>query len=225
MGVTMKLFKFLAVTLFAFFVSTLTAAEEDLATQILSKYNGIQSFSAKYSRVFTQHSTGKKSNDSGEIFFLAPSDIRMDTFIEGKMTEQTFVDAEKTLFIYHSKKSALIKKSLNEASDYLAFLQGLDKVKQKFKISDSTATIEKAKKIGMVIKDKAKMIKLTPKAAMGNVRYIFITSIESEIESVIIVDQLKNINQFTFSDIKYNPKLEKAKFKAAIPQGFEVSEL
>ena len=76
----------------------------------------------------------------------------------------------------------------------------------------------------MVIRDGSKMLKLTPKTPIANVKYIFITAINSEIDSVIIIDQLKNINQFTFSDIKRDPALDKKSFKAQIPAGFEVSE-
>ena len=197
---------------------------EDIAAAILGRYNGLKSFSAKYERVFTQSSTRKKSHDNGTVMFIAPSDIRMDTFVGGKMTEQTFVDAEKTTLLYLEKKSAMVKKSSNEAAEYLAFLKGLDEVGKKFTIGDSTATIEKAKKTGMVIKDGSKMLKLTPKTPIANVKYIFITAINSEIDSVIIIDQLKNINQFTFSDIKRDPALDKKSFKAVIPAGFEVSE-
>ena len=197
---------------------------ESIASAILGQYNGLKSFSSKYERVFTQSSTKKKSHDNGTILFIAPSDIRMDTFAGGKMTEQTFVDSEKTTLIYFEKKSAMVKKSANEAAEYLSFLKGLDEVSKKFTIGDSTATIDKARKTGMVIKDGSKMLKLTPKTAIANVKYIFITAINNEIDSVIIIDQLKNINQFTFSDIKRDPALNKKDFKANIPAGFEVSE-
>ena len=228
----MKFAKILFLILFSF--SPLFAAEtpqsapkneaESIASAILGQYNGLKSFSAKYERVFTQSSTKKKTHDNGTILFIAPSDIRMDTFAGGKLTEQTFVDSEKTTLIYLDKKSAMVKKSANEAAEYLSFLKGLDEVVKKFTIGDSTATIEKARKTGMVIKDGSKMLKLTPKTTIPNVKYIFITAINNEIDSVIIIDQLKNINQFTFSNIKRNPSLDKKDFKASIPAGFEVSE-
>ena len=228
----MKFAKILFLILFSF--SPLFAAEtpkndqkneaENIASAILGQYNGLKSFSAKYERVFTQSSTKKKTHDNGTILFIAPSDIRMDTFAGGKMIEQTFVDSEKTTLIYLDKKSAMVKKSANEAAEYLSFLKGLDEVSKKFTIGDSTGTIEKARKTGMMIKDGSKMLKLTPKTTIANVKYIFITAINNEIDSVIIIDQLKNINQFTFSNIKRNPSLDKKDFKASIPAGFEVSE-
>ena len=224
----MKFIKVMALIVFSFaFLSAAEGGEgeaKSIAGSILGKYNALKSFSAKYERVFTQSSTGKKSHDNGSVFFSAPSDIRMDTLVAGKMTEQTFVDAQKTVLINFEKKNVMVKKSSNEAAEYLAFLKGLDEVEKKFVISDSTATIEKAKKTGMVIRDGSKMVKLTPKTAIANVKYIFITAIQDEIDSVIIIDQLKNINQFTFSDIKRNPVLDKKSFSYTIPKGFEVSE-
>ncbi|HSW60010.1 MAG TPA: outer-membrane lipoprotein carrier protein LolA [bacterium] len=214
--------RFLQAVLLILFVLTVHAQDAQVE-KLLGKYNGIKSFSSDYQRSFTQNSTGKKSSDNGTILFIAPSEIRMDTFFEGKLTEQTFLNSEKTVFIYHSKKNILVKKSAGDEGEYLAFLQGLDEVRKKFTISDSTDSVEKARKTGIEIKDGARLYKLTPKKEMGNVKYIFITSVKDEIESVVIIDQLKNINQFKFSNIKYNPKLEKKQFAPVYPQGYEVS--
>lgn len=198
--------------------------EDDLATVLLGKYTGIKSFSSDYERVFTQSSTAKKSLDNGKIWFSAPSEIRMDTFVAGKLTEQTFVNSEKTVFIYHTKKSILNKKSAGEAGEYLAFLQGLDEVKRKFDINDSTASIEKARKTGIDIKDGAKLLKLTPKNSMGNVKYIFLVAMNNEIDSVVIIDQLKNINQFKFKNLQHNPKINKKDLIPVMPKGYETSD-
>lgn len=224
----MKFVKVLFVLLFAF--SPLFAAEapkndgESIAAAILGQYNNLKSFSAKFDRVTTQNATGKKSHDNGTVMFIAPSDIRMDALMGGKMVEQIIVDSEKTSIINFEKKNVMVKKSSNEAAEYLAFLKGLDEVSKKFTIGDSTGTIEKAKKTGMVIKDGSKMLKLTPKTPNQQVKYIFITAINNEIDSVIIIDLMKNMTQFTFSDIKRNPALDKKDFKANIPAGFEVTD-
>lgn len=214
--------RFLLTAILILFISNVHAQDAQVE-KLLGKYNGIKSFSSDYNRVFTQNSTGKKSSDNGKIIFMAPGDIRMDTFFEGKLTEQTFLNSEKTIFIYHSKKNILVKKSAGDEGEYLAFLQGLDEVRKKFTITDSTDSAEKARKTGIEIKDGSRLYKLTPKKDMGNVKYIFITSIKDEIESIVIIDQLKNINQFKFSNIQYNPKLEKKQFAPVYPQGYEVS--
>ena len=224
----MKFVKILFVLLFAF--SPLFAADapkndgESIAAAILGQYNNLKSFSAKFDRVTTQNATGKKSHDNGTVMFIAPSDIRMDALMGGKMVEQIIVDSEKTSIINFEKKNVMVKKSSNEAAEYLAFLKGLDEVSKKFTIGDSTGTIEKAKKTGMVIKDGSKMLKLTPKTPNQQVKYIFITAINNEIDSVITIDLMKNMTQFTFSDIKRNPALDKKDFKANIPAGFEVTD-
>ncbi|MBO7127990.1 outer membrane lipoprotein carrier protein LolA [bacterium] len=228
----MKFIKILFILVFA--VSSLFAADapkeapkndgESIAAAILGQYNNLKSFSAKFDRVTTQNATGKKSHDNGTVMFIAPSDIRMDALMGGKMVEQIIVDSEKTSIINFEKKNVMVKKSSNEAAEYLAFLKGLNEVSKKFTIGDSTGTIEKAKKTGMVIKDGSKMLKLTPKTPNQQVKYIFITAINNEIDSVIIIDLMKNMTQFTFSDIKRNPALDKKDFKAVIPAGFEVTD-
>ena len=199
------------------------AAEEINIEQLLSKYNGIKTFSTEYNRTFTQNTTGKKSNDNGTIFYQAPASIKMDTYSNGKLVEQTFVDSSDTTFIYHKKKNVLVKKSAGEAGEYLAFLQGTENLKRKFTIKNSTASIKKAKKIGLSIKEGAVLFKLTPKKNIGNVKYIFLVAMKNEIDSVVIIDQLNNINQFVFKGIKHNPELKKGIFKPSIPKGYEVS--
>ena len=212
------------ITLIFSFLFVLTlCANDDPVAKLLGKYNNIKSFSSDYSRVFTQSSTGKKSLDNGTVLFAAPSEIRMDTYFEGKLTEQTFLNSEKTIFIYHTKKNVLSKKSAGDEGEYLAFLKGLDEVKKKFEISDSTSSIDKARKTGIEIKEGSRLYKLTPKKDMANVRYIFITALKDEIESVVIIDQLKNINQFKFTNIKYDPKLDKKQFVPVFPKDYEIS--
>ena len=228
----MKFIKILFILLFA--LSPLFAADapkealkneaESIALAILGQYNNLKSFSAKFDRVTTQNATKKKSHDNGTVMFVAPSDIRMDALMGGKMVEQIIVDSEKTSIINFDKKNVMVKKSANEAAEYLAFLKGLDEVGKKFTISDSTAKIADAKKTGMVIKDGSKMLKLTPKTPNQQVKYIFITAINNEIDSVIIIDLMKNMTQFTFSDIKRNPTIDKKEFKVNIPAGFEVTD-
>jgi len=202
----------------------LTLSAKDITIEkLLEKYNGIKTFSTEYNRTFTQNTTGKKSSDNGTIYYQAPSSIKMDTFSKGKLVEQTFVDSSDTTFIYHSKKNALVKKSAGEAGEYLAFLQGTANLKKKFKIKNSTSSIPKAKKIGLSIKDGAVLFKLTPKKNIGNVKYIFLVAMKNEIDSVVIIDQLNNINQFVFNKIAHNPKIKKGTFKPSIPKGYEVS--
>lgn len=205
------------------FTGTLFAGEVTIE-KLLEKYNGIKTFSTEYNRTFTQNSTGKKSSDNGTIFYQAPAKIKMDTFSNGKLVEQTFVDSKNTTFIYHKKKNALIKKSAGEAGEYLAFLQGTANLKKKFRIKNSTASIPKARKIGLNIKDGSVLFKLTPKKNIGNVKYIFLVAMNNEIDSVVIIDQLNNINQFVFKKIKHDPKLKKGIFKPSIPKGYEVSD-
>lgn len=214
--------KLIAATLFL--LSFGLTAEDVTIEKLLEKYNGIKTFSTEYNRTFTQNSTGKKSIDNGTIYYQAPAEIKMDTYLNGKLAEQTFVDSKNTTFIYHSKKNALVKKSAGEAGEYLAFLQGTENLKKKFQIKNSTSSIPKARKIGLNIKDGSVLFKLTPKKNIGNVKYIFLVAMNNEIDSVVIIDQLNNINQFVFRKIKHNPKLKNGIFKPSIPKGYEVSD-
>ncbi len=211
------------ISLIILFVITVLGKSENPAEKLLERYTGMKTFSADFDRVFTQRITGNKIKDNGKIFYMAPDQIKMDTYSEGKLTEQTFVDGESTTFIYHTKKNVMIRKSAGEAGEYLAFLRGLDEVRKKFNIEDSTPSIPKARKTGIEIREGAELFKLTPIEPITNLRYIFLSSVNNEVDSVIIIDQLRNINQFKFSNIKNNPDIKKEIFKASYPSDYEVS--
>jgi outer membrane lipoprotein-sorting protein len=215
--------KILNIALISLLLTLFVNADEKPAEKLLGKYTGIKSFSTDFERVFTQRITGKKTRDNGKITYMAPDNIKMDTFFEGKLSEQTFVNGETTTFIYHTKKNVLIKKSAGEAGEYLAFLKGLEEVRKNFAIQDSTDSIDKARKTGIEIKEGAKLFKLTPVQPVANLRYIFLTSLNDEVSSVIIIDQLRNINQFKFKNTKNNPSVDSKIFKVSYPADYEVS--
>jgi len=217
-------FRNLLIFLTTVLITLIMSGSEAPAEKLLSKYTGIKTFTTDFDRVFTQRVTGTKTVDSGKIFYLAPDHIKMDTYSGGKLTEQTFVNGETTTFIYHSKKNVMIKKSAGEAGEYLAFLKGLEEVRKKFVLQDSTSSIPKAKETGIEIKDGAKLFKLTPIEPVSNLRYLFLTSVKDEIDSVIIIDQLRNINQFKFKNVKNNPPIDKKIFNVAYPSDYEVSK-
>jgi outer membrane lipoprotein-sorting protein len=212
------------VFLAVFLIALALYGDQKPEEKLLSKYTGIKTFTSDFERVFTQRITGTKTKDSGKIFYMAPDKIKMDTSSEGKLTEQTFVNGETTTFIYHTKKNVMVKRSAGEAGEYLAFLQGLEEVRKKFVIQDSTSSIPKAKETGIDIRDGAKLFKLTPIEPISNLRYIFLTSVKDEIDSVVIIDQLRNINQFNFKNVKNNPKIDKKVFEVSYPSDYEVSK-
>ncbi len=212
----LKTVPFLLIFLFSF----LQASTVD---SFFKKYNNIKTFSANYIQFYTPKTTKKVIKKEGTMFYKAPSFIRIDAFAGKKLDQQTFISKNKTVFIYHAKKSVLIKKNAVDLNAYLVFLKGLKEVKKRFSIKDSTAGIKKAKKVGLRIEKGSVLLKLTPKKTIPNLKYVFLIMKNNEVKSVVIVDSMFNLNQFIFSNIRYNDTMNKSFFKAKFPKNYEKS--
>ncbi len=195
----------------------------DIVTQLFSRYKNVKTFQADFHRVFTAKMTGKITKDSGVVRYLAPEFVAMITRKGKSVTNETYITPKKTVFVDHTKKSVLLKQGSSGMSDYLVFLRGPKEIKKSFAVKDSTASIAKARKAGLIVEDGSQLIKLTPKKQMADVRYMFLVVKKNEVISLIIVDQLKNINQFSFSHIIYNHPMKANDFDVPVPKGYEVS--
>jgi len=201
-------------------ISFFSLLQASTIKQFFEKYNNIKTFSANYIQYYTPKTTKKIITKQGEMFYKTPSFIRIDTFLGKKLDQQTFISKNKTVFIYHSKKNALIKKNAVNLNAYLVFLKGLKEIKKQFKIKDSTTGIEKAKKAGLKIDKGASLLKLIPKKTIPNLKYVFLIMKNNEVTSVVIIDSMFNLNQFVFSKIKYNNKIKTSFFEAKIPKNY-----
>jgi outer membrane lipoprotein-sorting protein len=219
MKIILKLSLFLL--LFAM-ISTLYGSDAE-TTKLFDRYKGVKTFSADFNRVFTAKMTKKITKDGGTIRYLAPEFISIVTMDKTKVVEETYITPKQTSFVDHLKKSVLIKTGASGMGDYLVFLRGPEAIKKSFTVKNSTASIEKANKAGLVVEKGSLFIKLTPKQVMADLRYMFLIAKNNEVVGIIIVDQLKNINQFFFSNISYKKKLQKKQFMPKTPKGYEVS--
>ncbi|MCK5808588.1 hypothetical protein KAH37_06360 [bacterium] len=201
---------------------SVSAADADIA-KLFDKYKGIKTFSTDFNRVFTAKMTKKVTKDAGLINYLAPEFISVVTQEKKNVVEETYITPKQTSFIDHKKKSVLIKTGASGMGDYLVFLRGPDAINKSFTVKNSSSSIAKANKAGITVEKGALLIKLTPKEPMADLRYMFLIAKNSEVIGLVIVDQLKNLNQFFFTNISYKKKLTKEQFMPKTPKGYEVS--
>lgn len=219
----MKIVLRISVLLLLFITISPLYGSDAETTKLFDRYKGITTFSADFNRIFTAKMTKKITKDGGMIRYLAPEFISVVTKDRANVVEETYITPKQTSFVDHLKKSVLIKTGSSGMGDYLVFLRGPEAIKKSFTVKNSTASIEKANKAGLVVEKGSLLVKLTPKQPMADLRYMFLIAKNNEVVGLIIVDQLKNINQFFFSNISYKEKLQKKQFMPKTPKGYEVS--
>ncbi len=207
--------------LFLFFFSFSCHAGE---AELLLNYEALKSFKAQFKQVFFNTLTKKKLDpEMGIIQYKAPSFMRFDYQHDGKTVKQIVVNPEGVSIIDHEKKTVSRKKGQSEADDYLVFLKGVAEIKKRFAVKKADAAL--ARKAGIEVAEGCDIFKLTPLSKMPRLRYLFLIMKGKEVVSVAVVDEIGHINQYFFTAIQYDPKIDAALFSATVPIGYEVSDL
>ncbi len=192
--------------------------------ELLLSYESLKSFRAEFKQVFFNTVTKKKLDpEVGVIQYKSPSFMRFDYQKEGKTIKQIFVNTEGVSIVDHEKKTVSRKKGQNEASDYLVFLKGVAEIKKRFAVKKADAAL--ARKAGIEVAEGCDIFKLTPLAKIPRLRYLFLIMKGKEVVSVAVVDEIGNINQYFFTAVQYDPKMDAALFTSPVPVGYEVSDL
>ncbi len=209
-----------------FFLITLIALFSSLFAndvQIVSKYDQTTSFSADFTQFFTSKISKKVSGkEAGHLFYLAPTFIRFDYMTGKKLSRQTFVNETDITIVNHDKKSAMMQSKKGDLSQYLIFLKGTAEIKKTFLVSESDP--QKAASTGIKIEKNQKIFKLKPLQNIQGVTYIFLIIEKEEVKSVVIIDELSNINQIIFSSVKINEPTNKNIFTPNIPKNYSISK-
>jgi len=201
-----------------FFFSAL-AADVKGEKSLLLKYDNLKTFSSSFVQYFKSRHSGEETEERGVLGYKAPGMMRFDYKNGKEKTRQYYISTEKVILINHEKKSLMTQPGKGDLAKYLVFLKGTEEIRTRFDVAKSDA--KKAVKVGIRMDENAAIYKLTPKKDMKSVRYIFLIVKEREVSSVVLIDNLNNINQFVFKDILYDKEIKDTYFKPEIPAGYD----
>lgn len=187
----------------------------DIVYRIQAKYEAMNSLSARFTQTLINKTYDKKLIERGRLYIKKPGKMRWE-----------YEKPEKKLFISDGKKIYwyLVEDNEVQIMDFstenpkktpILFLMGKGNLLRDFTVIE----VELKKPID---KD-SYQLKLVPKDE-EDFEYLLL-EVERKralIERMIIVDQLGNITDFIFSDIKEDPKLPDSLFTFTIPKGAEV---
>ncbi len=185
-------------------------ASAETAEQALQKFvDGVQTFSANFEQVQNDEKGALIQKTSGRMALSRPGKFR---WAYEKPYEQLMVCDGKTIWLYDPD---LKQVTVREAKDALAGTPA-ELLSQRANLK-SQFTIKDAGKEGA-----ARIVSLTPKSTDGDFQSIEMVLKAGVPQRMKFHDQLGNITNVSFSEIKTNTSLDSAQFSFTPPPGMEI---
>ncbi len=192
-----------------------------LQQRLQKTYDKINAISADFRResqyISGGGTSGGKVRARGHILWQRPLNLRLN---ESEPKVQEVVSDGSTLWLVQPdrKRVTIYEVSANTEAlrGLLAALSGLRDLSESFKVVQATENEKGPQGVETVALEP-----LNPRADMG--RLVVWFDVESlELRGLRIVSMVGNINQYGFSDVKFNPQVDGADFTYEPPEGFRV---
>jgi outer membrane lipoprotein carrier protein len=200
---------------------TFAAIPKDLKAAITSlqkTYDSTRDFSATFKQNYHHKVLNKNDESQGVVLFKKPGQMRWDY---EKPSVKSFIVDGKSLWVYQKNDNLAFRDKCFKQDGLtasIAFLWGQGKVLDLFDPSWFQGQFGDAKDlhIALVPKKKNSVFK----------KLILVVDPKTHrAKQSIVVDLEGNVNQFTFSDLRFNQKLDGKKFHFTPPKGTHVSPL
>jgi len=191
---------------------------EELVAAVESTYGDVQSLQADFVQVV--RSAGGEQKTKGRVVLKRPRLMKWDSTKEPGGT--LFVSDGQKMWIYSpTDKQVLVYNDLSQAGGGLSIdlLDSLEDLDEHFTVSFAGK--------GAGVKKNAFVVKLSPKtdeSPYKEVRLV-LSKKKYELHQAILVDQFGTETEFTFSQVKLNPKIEDAEFTFTPPAGVETIDV
>ena len=189
-----------------------TSAHAESAQQALQKFlDGVQTFSASFQQVQKSEKGEVLHKTSGHMALSRPGKFR---WAYEKPYQQLMVCNGKTIWLYDPD---LKQVTVREAKDALAgtpaeLLSQRGGLQSRFKIKDAGG------------KNGVRIVRLLPKSSEGDFQSIELWLKDSAPQHMRFHDQLGNVTDVSFGDIKTNAPIGAAQFSFMPPKGVEIVE-
>lgn len=202
----MKYFSFI-ILVFLLGLKTASAAAvqpelKNIIVQIQKTYDETKNFTAQFKQKYTQKVLKRSEESEGFLYFQKPGQLRWDYKIP---TVKSFIVNKETLWLHQPDDNIVyvnkcFKQDALTAS--IAFLWGQGKINEQF---DTAWLNEK------VASKNEYYIVLTPKQKNSIFKKIILTVDKNKffVKESIVMDLTGNLNQFIFSDLKFNQIIAK----------------
>ncbi|HVZ74154.1 MAG TPA: outer membrane lipoprotein carrier protein LolA [Polyangia bacterium] len=188
----------------------------EVVARIQRRYDGAKDFRAHFTQTLTNAAFGRKSSSAGEVLLKKPGRMRWNyTQPEPKM----YLADGNVLWLYEPEDKQAFKQDLKSSQlpAALAFLTGQGKLAAEF---DITTPNMKTSPPGYGTSTDY-VLSLSPKAPQAQVKAILfvVDPTTFDVRETVIFDQQGNVNDLTFSDLRFNTAIPDPTFRWAPPAG------
>ena len=183
----------------------------ELVAAVKSAYTGVTSVRADFVQTVRNPSMGTENKQKGRISMEKPRKLRVE--VGAPVTSQVMSDG-KTLWVYDvASKSVLETPEATQGNEMGALLDDLAHLDEVFEV---TLLDEKPAK-------PSHTVRLVPRKA-GNFKSIELTLSRQkyQIQEMTLVDQLDNVTEMDFSNLRFNQDVPDSEFVFVAPAGVQV---
>ncbi len=191
---------------------------KDVVERIQKRYDGAKDFRARFTQTLTNTAFGRKSSSSGEVLLKKPGRMRWNY---AQPEPKMYLADGNTLWLYEPEDKQAFKQDLKSSQlpAALAFLTGQGKLAAEFDITswkNPSPTMPAA--YGT---PRDYVLALAPKAPQAQVKSILfvVDAATFDVRETVIFDQQGNVNDLTFSELRFNTAIADATFHWAPPAG------
>jgi chaperone LolA len=190
------------------------ATPAEVVSAVQRTYGSATSLRADFLQVTKNKAMGTEDRQRGRISLERPRKMRIDMGIP--VTSTTITDG-KTLWVYNVKeKTALQLPEVGDGAGMGGLLDDLGKVSELFDVTLVPQTPPKP----------SYTVQLVPKKAGGQVKSLQLTLSKQKhvLQDLVLVDQMDNIIQMSFSMVKMNQDIPDTEFAFVPPAGVTVTK-
>jgi outer membrane lipoprotein carrier protein len=197
---------------------------KDVVERIQKRYDGAKDFRAHFTQTLTNATFGRKSSSSGEVLLKKPGRMRWNY---AQPEPKMYLADGNTLWLYEPEDKQAFKQDLKSSQlpAALAFLTGQGKLAAEFDItfwkSPTPGPTKGAAPPAPYGTPRDYVLALAPKAPQAQVKSIVfvVEPTTFDVRETVIVDQQGNVNDLTFSELRFNTAIADTTFRWAPPAG------
>jgi outer membrane lipoprotein carrier protein len=186
----------------------------DVVDRVQKRYDAAKDFRARFTQTLTNAAFGRKSSSAGEVLLKKPGRMRWNyTQPEPKM----YLADGTTLWLYEPEDKQAFKQDLKSSQlpAALAFLTGQGKLAAEFDIAFAKTP---PPAYGSPTDYVLSLAPKTPQAQVKTILFV-VDPATFDVRETVIFDQQGNVNDLTFSELKFNTTIPESTFRWAPPSG------
>jgi len=191
---------------------------DGIVDNIQKTYDGTTEFTGSFVQKYTYTLLRRTQESSGEVIFKKPGLMRWD--YKAPQPKAFIVDGKRLWVHQPADKNAFVNACFQQdgLTASVAFLWGQGKIREQFDVKWFEGTF------GDKTDHHLELVPKTPNVVFSKL-IIVVDPKSSRVKQSIVVDPSGNVNQFVYSNLKFNKGVTDTAFKFTPPEGTHVARM